>query len=96
MLRIPLPEDDGFALALQRRGQASLIYRSLVYLGREPVTYRFLPIHCRILSLRKDSTQAPRSYKVVYRGRHGSTCPAVARATPIDTFALISQRIIKP
>ena len=39
MLRIPLPEDDGFALALPRRGQASfawssLIYRSLVYLGR--------------------------------------------------------------
>ena len=33
-----------------RRGQASfawssLIYRSLVYLGRTPVTYRFFPIH---------------------------------------------------
>ena len=58
MLRIPLPEDDGFALALPRRGQASfawssLTYRALVYLGREPVTYRFLPIRCHLRGRRK-------------------------------------------
>ena len=26
-----------------------LIYRSLVYLGRQPVTYRFFPIHPHLL-----------------------------------------------
>ena len=81
MLRIPLPEDDGFALCTVRGGEGhthsrlcalhctrrsqasfactSLIYRSLVYLGREPVTYRSLPIHCRLrdmLDFRRQST----------------------------------------
>ena len=30
-------QESGCAAALPRRGQASLIYRSLIYLGREPV-----------------------------------------------------------
>ena len=32
--------------------------------------------------------------KVAHRGRHGTSCPAVARATPIDAFALAKH--VKP